>query len=323
MTVTAEEAGLTLAALLRRHLPGQSWSAIRQHIDRRRVRINGELCRDPARRLRGGEAIEILDRSAPPQRETNAIVIRYLDAHVVVVEKPSGLNTVRHPAELQLSSKRKALNPTLQDLLPPQIAQAQGRVRKGPLPRLRVVHRIDKATSGLVVFARTPEAERSLGLQFRKHTVLRRYLAIVAGVPTPGRIESELVRDRGDGRRGSTTVSGLGKRAVTHIEIVERLGPYTLIACRLETGRTHQIRIHLSEQGHPICGEKVYNRPLGEPARPDPSGAPRLALHAAELGLVHPVSGAELHWTMPLPADLQRFLERLRGEGEKNASPET
>ncbi|HZU38363.1 MAG TPA: RluA family pseudouridine synthase [Gemmataceae bacterium] len=316
-TVADDEAGLTLAAWLRRRLSGQSWSTIRQHIASRRVRINGELCLDPARRLRGGEVIEFLSQSAPKPRQPEMIVIRHLDEHVVVAEKPAGLNTVRHPAERRLSLTRQALSPTLEDLLPPLIAERDGRQAKGPLPRLRVVHRIDKETSGLVVFARTVQAERGLGRQFHRHTIWRRYLAVVVGIPASGRIESRLVRDRGDGRRGSTSIPGLGKEAVTHVEVLERPGPYTLVACRLETGRTHQIRIHLAEQGHRICGEKVYNRPLGGPPLPDTSGAPRLALHAAELGFVHPSTGAAMHWSTPLPADLQTFIARLRQHKEK------
>jgi 23S rRNA pseudouridine1911/1915/1917 synthase len=112
----------------------------------------------------------------------------------------------------------------------------------------------------------------------------------------------------------------VGKEAVTHVEMVERLPGYTLLACRLETGRTHQIRIHLAELGHPICGEKVYQRQVGLAPGPDDSGAPRLALHAAELGFRHPVTGQALHWTMPVPPDLQAFLERLRGNAGDRAN---
>jgi 23S rRNA pseudouridine1911/1915/1917 synthase len=143
--------------------------------------------------------------------------------------------------------------------------------------------------------------------------VTRRYLAVVPGHVSSQRIASRLVRDRGDHRRGSTSLPVGGKEAVTHVEVIQRLCGYTLLACRLETGRTHQIRIHLAERGHPICGEKVYNRARGGPSRPDAGGAPRLALHAAELGFLHPVSGTPLHWTMPLPNDLAGWLERLRG----------
>jgi 23S rRNA pseudouridine1911/1915/1917 synthase len=177
---------------------------------------------------------------------------------------------------------------------------------------LRIVHRLDKETSGLVVFARSALAERELGLQFRKHTVVRRYLAVVPGIFTPRTIRSNLVPDRGDGRRGSTTLPGVGKEAVTHVAVEDRLPGYTLLSCRLETGRTHQIRIHLSEAGHPVCGDKVYTRKPGGDVFEDRSGAPRLALHATELGFEHPAKGDHLHWAMPLPGDLQKFVDGLR-----------
>jgi 23S rRNA pseudouridine1911/1915/1917 synthase len=313
--VTAAQAGQTLAAALRRWLPGQSWSQARQLVAGRRVRVGGELCLDPARRLREGAVVEVLARPAPRPRRHEAITLRHLDEHVVVVEKPSGLSTVRHPAERDWPERRKVLAPTLEDLVPALIARQEGKPPGARRPRLRVVHRLDKETSGLVVFARTVLAERGLGKQFHAHTVTRRYLAVVPGFVPPQRIATFLVRDRGDGRRGSTAVPGMGKEAVTHVEVVERLPGYTLLACRLETGRTHQIRIHLAELGHPVCGEKVYNRRPGEAERPDASGAPRLALHAAELGFLHPVTREPLHWAMPLPADLQTFLDRLRGRG--------
>jgi 23S rRNA pseudouridine1911/1915/1917 synthase len=325
--VAAEQAGITLAAGLRGLIPSQSWSQVRRLVAARRVRINGEPCLDPARRLKEGDTVELLDRAEPPLREPEAILIRYLDQHLVVVEKPSGINTVRHPAERNWSARRKALSQTLEDIVPELIAKREGRVRKGPLPRLRVVHRLDKETSGLVVLARTVTAERELGKQFHRHTVVRRYLAIVLGTLKSQTIRSRLVRDRGDGRRGSTDAPGQGKEAVTHVEVVERLPGYTLVSCRLETGRTHQIRIHLAELGHPVCGEKVYNRALfSRDAERSASDAlrsasrlnnvevvaPRLALHATELGFVHPATKQAMHWTMPLPPDLAEFLEKLR-----------
>jgi 23S rRNA pseudouridine1911/1915/1917 synthase len=285
---------------------------VRRLIESRRVRLNDEICQDAARRLKEGDRLEVLARPTAKARTHDTIVLRYLDEHVVVVEKPAGMNTVRHPSERDWPERRKALSPTLEDLVPKRIAQQVGRVRKGPLPRLRIVQRLDKETSGLVVFARSVLAERELGRQFRKHTVVRRYLAIIPRYLPSQRIESQLVRDRGDGRRGSTTLPGVGKTAITHVEVVERLRGYTLLACRLETGKTHQIRIHLAEAGHPICGEEVYNRRRGEGPIPDTSEAPRLALHATELGFEHPASRMFLHWEMPLPADLEEFLSRLR-----------
>jgi 23S rRNA pseudouridine1911/1915/1917 synthase len=322
-TVPTEQAGMTLAAIVRCHLPGQSWNKVRQMIGSRRIKVGEDLCLDPARRLREGDLVEVLAFSAPKPRERQHTSIRYLDKHVVVVEKPSGISTVRHPLERDWPSSRKTLSPTLEELVPPLVAEQERRKGKRAAERLRVVHRLDKATSGLVVFARTAEAEKGLGRQFRAHTVVRRYIAVVPGQPVPQRIATFLVRDRGDKRRGSTQLAGLGKEAITHIEVQERLDGYTLLSCRLETGRTHQIRIHLAELGHPICGEKVYNRAFHRSAVSDDSHAPRLALHAVELGFDHPVSGKPMHWRMELPADLEEFLARLRaGCGlEQSGSP--
>lgn len=312
LVVGPEQAGRTLAAILRSHLPERSWNQVRGLIAGRQVKVNGELALDPARRLKEGDKVEFLPRPAAQPPIQNNIAIRHFDEHIVVVEKPSGIATVRHPSERGWSERRKALTPTLEDLVPKLIAAKEGRPRKGPLPRLRVVQRLDKETSGLVVFACTVTAERNLGKQFHAHTVLRRYLAVVRGHLPTQTVRSFLVRDRGDGRRGSTKVAGQGKEAITHIEVIERLAGYTLLSCRLETGRTHQIRIHLAEQGHPVCGEKVYNRKPGEEPKEDRSRAPRLALHAAELGLEHPAGGKFLQWEMPLPPDLEAFVQRLR-----------
>jgi 23S rRNA pseudouridine1911/1915/1917 synthase len=314
--VSPDQVGQTLAALLRTALPEQSWSQVRRLIQTRHVKVLGELCQDPARRLKAGDPVELLERPAPRPRQAEAIVVRHLDEHIVVVEKPSGISTVRHPTERAWTARRKALSPTLEDLVPPLIERREGRIRKGPLPRLRVVHRLDKETSGLVVFARTVASERGLGKQFHAHTVTRRYLAVVPGSVQPQRIASWLVRDRGDGRRGSGP-AGMGREAVTHVEVVEQLPGYTLLSCRLQTGRTHQIRIHLAELGHPVCGDRVYNHLRDGTIRPDPSRSPRLALHAAELGFRHPISHEEIHWEMPLPKDLQDILDRLRREGTR------
>lgn len=237
------------------------------------------------------------------------IVIRYADPHVVVVEKPAGLTTMRHADDLrELGLRaRKFLPQTLADLLTAQLAQGQ----HGPRERVRAVHRLDKDTSGLVVFARTREAERHLGQQFRAHSITRSYVALARGHAVSERIESHLIAERGDGRRGSAE-AGKGQRAVTHVTVKEYLGDFTLVECRLETGRTHQVRIHLGERGTPICGERIYDRPLHGKPLPDTSGAPRLALHAASLGFAHPMTGNKLNWTSPLPSDLRDWVDRLR-----------
>jgi 23S rRNA pseudouridine1911/1915/1917 synthase len=235
-------------------------------------------------------------------------VLRFTDAHVVVVEKPAGLTTMRHAHEAaEFGARgRRFLPPTLADVLPDLLA------RNGKRPCVFAVHRLDRETSGLIVFARTKEAESHLGKQFRAHTVERAYLALVRGQAVAGRIESRLVEDRGDGRRGSTTAPGQGQQAITEVRVVEELGAYTLVECRLETGRTHQVRIHLGEAGTPLCGEHVYDRPLHGKPLPDGSAAARPMLHAATLGFLHPVTGKRMKWSATLPRDMRTLLERLR-----------
>jgi len=255
-------------------------------------------------------------RGRTPSSSTSKLprpVIRFVDSHIVVVEKPAGLTTMRHAHEAAEFGARaqRFLPKTLADLLPAFL----------PSPaRLRAVHRLDRDTSGLLVFARTPAAEQNLSQQFRAHTIERRYLTVVRGRARSQRIESSLVPDRGDGRRGSSTKCGAGKRAVTHVHVLEELGDFTLVECRLETGRTHQVRIHLGEAGTPICGERMYDRPVHGKPLPDGSGSPRLALHAAHLGFKHPATGRWVEWRSSLPADLAAFVERLRSAGKEQSA---
>jgi len=177
-----------------------------------------------------------------------------------------------------------------------------------------VVHRLDKETSGLVVFTRTWLAKQSLAAQFRKHTVRRKYLAIAHGAVRSRTMRTFLVEDRGDGLRGSIRGAGRqpsmrgAREAITHVEAIESLHGATLVACRLETGRTHQIRIHMSEAGHPIVGERVYVR--GWAGTPIP--APRLMLHASELGFVHPATEQAMCWKQPMPEDMYEVWRKLR-----------
>src|SRR5215212_2757533 len=181
--VTPQEAGHTLAKVLRARLGGASWTDVRKLIAARRVKVGDAVCSDDARRLKENEAVVLLEHPKPLPRAAHPerLVIRHLDEHVVVVEKPAGVNTVRHPAELEWSEERRQLDPTLQDLAQWAVAHQLNRPARD-LQRLRIVHRLDKETSGLVVFARSALAERELGTQFRKHTVVRRYLAVVPGL---------------------------------------------------------------------------------------------------------------------------------------------
>jgi len=306
--VLPRQVGETIAAALREWLPGESWSEVRRLLNARRVMINGNLCTDAGYRLRLPDVVKLLPRSLAPQVKDKHVRIVHLDKHLVVVEKPAGVTSNRHPDE-RLQSGRRQYQQTLDEMLPRLIA----RLERGRTPHpVRAVHRLDRDTSGLMVFARTVSAERELQRQFRVHSIRRRYIAVVRGAIEEQTIESRLVRDRGDGRRGSTNLADVGKTAITHVRPLERLGNYTLVECRLETGRTHQIRIHLSEAGHPLCGDKVYWQPLFKRGEPDGSGAPRLALAAVELGFAHPITARPMHFECSLPPDLERFVERLR-----------
>ncbi len=324
--VAAEHAGLALVAALRQFLPGEPWSAVRRLVENRHVQINGNLCLDEGRKLQPGDVVKVWDepRNAPP--EPDDIKILFQDAHLIVVEKPAGVTTERHAEEQHWPARRKQRQPTIDELVSQILRRRRGtRLRAGQRqagkrlrpPRVRLVHRLDRDTSGVMVLATSAEAERLLVRMFGKHAIHRVYHAIAQGRVEEQTLESYLVRDRGDRRRGSTTLPKVGQRAVTHVRPLEYLDGYTLVECRLETGRTHQIRIHLAEAGHPLCGEKVYNQPLFKKRIDDASGAQRQALHAAELGFAHPITGQEMMFTTPLPADMEKLLEKLRGTEKK------
>lgn len=333
-------AGSSLAQAIKQASPSQSWKDVKRTIETRHVQVNGNLCVDEGRRLATGDVVKVTPSSLSPPITARDIKLVHVDEHVVVVDKPAGVTTERHPEEQHWPARRKQLQPTLDEWIATLLANerdmgrrssGQQRARRGqrtgapPTIPVYAVHRLDRDTSGLMVFARTREAELGLVQQFRKHSVTRRYVALVHGDPLAGNsgertIETDFVRDRGDGLRGSispaereakTTVET--QRAVTHIRTLERLGAYSVIECRLETGRTHQIRIHLSEAGHMLCGEKVYTHPLGGKPMVDESHAPRQALHAVELGFVHPKSGERLQFMSGLPRDLRELIARVSG----------
>jgi 23S rRNA pseudouridine1911/1915/1917 synthase len=323
--IAAREAGMRIDAVLREHL-AVSWKVVNRLLVERRVIIGGRSCSDPRQRVQPGQRVHVAETeeaSPNPSRKAkdgddkrlDTSIIRHADDQIVVIDKPAGLTTMRHAEEAaEFGARgRRFLPETLADMLPALLRRFEaGKPRGKRSVRVRAVHRLDKETSGLVVFARTSEAESHLGKQFRAHTIERRYLALVRGRAKPARIESFLAEDRGDGRRGSTTEPGKGKRAVTHVRVVEALGEFSLVECRLETGRTHQVRIHLGEAGTPLCGERVYDRPLHGKPLPDPSGARRPMLHAATLGIDHPLTRRRVVWNAPLPRDMRQLQARLR-----------
>ena len=294
-------ANCTVAAALRVHLAGQSWSDLRSLCLSGKISVKGERELNPARRLAGGETVA-WSLTAPDPRRTATrpeFSIVYEDGHLIVIEKPEGVSSVPY--------ERKERGTAL-DLIR-EAWRKQG--KRATATPLYTVHRIDKDTSGLLCFAKTKLAERGLHQVFKQHLAEREYLAVAHGQVRPSRIESRLIADRGDGLRGSTRRPNQGQHAVTHVEVIERLPAATVCRVRLETGRTHQIRIHLAEQGHPLVGETVY---LRDHTRAGRSLLPsrRLLLHAATLGFDHPVTGERLQFASALPPSFEAELQRLR-----------
>jgi 23S rRNA pseudouridine1911/1915/1917 synthase len=291
---TVDQPGLTVAAFIKAHA-GVPWTVAKRHVASGKVFVDGERVTAIDHRLTAGQQVELRMAAPRPHNPEREGMLVYDDPHVVVIDKPAGVNSV--PYEEREGG-------TAMDLI-------RGAWRRMGKPAtsvaLHVIHRIDRATSGLLAFAKTKRAEVGLAAQLRAHTMERQYVCVAHGTVAPGRIESMLVTDRGDGIRGSTTHTGQGKRAITHVSVERALRGATMCSVRLETGKTHQIRIHLAESGHPLVGETVYIR--------DYPGAlidsPRLMLHAATLGFVHPITGEKVSLRSPLPPDFTAVVDRL------------
>lgn len=261
------------------------------------VQRNGEVLRVQSRTLVAGDVIDVLrspaELSVPPVPPLPLPAILFEDAWLVVVDKPAGV--LSQPAE---DSPRGELAIEQQLLL----ALA---ARDGRRPFLRMVHRLDRTTSGAVLFARTEQALPRLAAAWRAGTVDRSYLAVVAGDPGFDELEIERPIARDPAHRWRFRVDEAGRPAHSSVRILARhAGRTALVRCRLHTGRTHQVRVHLAAVGHPVVGDRLY----GAPAQ---LGAPRPLLHAASLDLPHPGDGRRLHIESPLPADFERFLEAL------------
>jgi 23S rRNA pseudouridine1911/1915/1917 synthase len=293
----------TVAAVVRQQT-GAAWSLARRLCAEGRVTVNGERCLDPASRVAPG-AVVAVDQEAPKLRTgplaESAIV--FCDRDVVVVDKPAGMLSVAdEPGNRQ----------TLVDYARTLLRRTGGH---GGDVALGVVHRLDKDTSGLMVFARTAHAKRALATQFREHTIDRVYHAIAHGAVPATRVETYLLLDRGDGIRGSYghfrrpkgRVPAEAKRSVTHVRPIADLAGATLVECRLETGRQHQIRIHLSELGHPLVGERVYIRDYAGPK----IDTTRPMLHARTLGFAHPRTGERILFQREPPDDFRATIESL------------
>ena len=324
--VTSGEHGQTLAAVLRTRAatPPLTWGQVRQLVAARRVQVNGSLCVDDARRLSAGETVTVLTASLRPPPAAGDLVVRFLDDHLVVAEKPAGVLSVRNPEEAGWDEKRKGRQPTLDELLQKRLPRPRSRAAAVDW-RVRPVHRLDRDTSGLTIYALSAVAEAKLIGLFARHEIERDYRAVVHGnLARAATIESYLVRDRGDGMRGTSERGEHdpeSQRAVTHVRPVEHVGDaYTVVDCQLETGRTHQIRIHLSEAGHPLCGDRMYRGGTPKWRTPrrslieDHSGAPRQVLHSQRLTFTHPITAKPLAFDAAWPVDLANWWATLRGK---------
>jgi 23S rRNA pseudouridine1911/1915/1917 synthase len=240
--------------------------------------------------------------ATPSSLEPEAIplVIAYEDADLIVLDKPPGL--VVHPAP---GHERGTLVHAL-------LHHCESLSGVGGVARPGIVHRLDKGTSGLLVVAKSDAAHRGLSDQFRAHSVEREYLALVRGAPrvASGRIDAPISRSASDGKRFTTRGSRRSRAAVTYWTLGERLVEHSLLRIRPQTGRTHQIRVHLASIGLPIAGDPLYG---GGRRAARSIGLERQALHAGTLGFEHPVRGGKLRFEAPLPPDLRNALERLRG----------
>jgi len=270
-----------------------------------RVDLAGLPCLEPGREVEPGCALSFWPNRPRAETAARHLRILYEDRHVLVVDKPAGMLTQPTPARER---------DTLLERAGRYLARTRGLVR----PYVGIVHRLDQDTSGVILLVCSPNALRPFQALFREHAIERLYLAVVEGVvePARGTIDLPLVADRGDGRRGAALTSGQGVPAITHYEMVGQFGRMAAqVACRLETGRTHQIRIHLTEIGHPVVGDRVYrprSLPGVRPRPPFPVRFPRQALHAQALGFVHPLTGQGLRVEAPLPADLVDLIATLR-----------
>lgn len=313
LALAPEDAGVRIDKALAARLPDLSRSRLQALIAEGRVSLGGRTIADASARAEAGDYL--IDIPAPqpaePQPEAIPLAVLYEDDQLIVVDKPPGV--AMHPAP---GSESGTLVNALLHHCGASLSGIGGVARPG------IVHRIDKDTSGVVVVAKTDPAHQALSALFAAHDIDRMYLALTRGAPKPARgtIEGAIARSTHDRKKMALVKTG-GRHAVTHYAVERIFGPAERplagrLACRLETGRTHQIRVHLASKGAPCLGDPVYG--AGSPAEPvrraiAEAGLARQALHAAVLGFRHPTTGETLRFESPLPADMAR-LEALLGE---------
>ena len=311
--VESDGAGARLDQWLARRLPELSRMRVQALIAAGRALVDGRAVK-AAHRVQAGERVEVA--IPPPPRdglEPEAVPLRVVfeDAHVLVVDKPAGM--VTHPGAGRIDGTLAAA----------ALAHAPEMAGVGSARRPGIVHRLDRGTSGLIVLAKTQAAYDGLTAQLARRTVSRRYLALAQGAlgGAEGVVDAPIGRDPRSRIRMAIVPEGRGKRAVTHYRVLERFGrgalAVTLLECRLETGRTHQIRVHVASLGHPLLGDDTYRgrrpAPAGDPVLADlVSELGGVALHAAGLAFTHPVTGAPMSFACPSPDRIERIVSHLR-----------
>ena len=294
MVIPTRLSGMRLDQALAEMLPQYSRSRLQAWISSGAITLTGESA-TPKQRVWGGEQVDVQASALPsevaPQAEAIGLNIVHEDAAILVIDKPAGL--VVHPGSGNWSG-------TLMNALLHHAPQLQ------VLPRAGIVHRLDKETSGLLVVAKTLEAQTDLVRQLQARSVKRQYLAVVEGrlAQAEGRIEAPIGRH--PTARVKMAVVSRGKPAVTHFQVLQRFAQHTLVTCQLETGRTHQIRVHMQSIGYPLVGDPTYG------AKNAQRIFKRQALHAEHLGLLHPHTRQAVTWQAPLPTDLRELIDKLR-----------
>ncbi|CAL93635.1 pseudouridylate synthase [Azoarcus olearius] len=300
--VPVELAGARLDQVLARLFPEHSRSRLQAWLKDGLIRLDG-MERQAKHKVHGGEELVVAGLPPLPEQlafepEAIPLDVVYEDASILVIDKPAGL--VVHPGSGNWSG-------TLLNALLHHAPALAG------LPRAGIVHRLDKDTTGLMVVAKTLEAQTDLVRQLQQRTVARHYYALVYGdIASDGEIDADI--DRHPVQRTRMAVVPGGRPALTRYAVRQRLHGLTLVECRLQTGRTHQIRVHMAHLGHPLVGDPVYGPRRVTDSRVD--GFSRQALHAFRLGLLHPASGEDMVWSAPLPADFAALLEKVGGRAD-------
>lgn len=304
-TIGEAQQGLRLDKALAELLPDLSRERLKALIVEGQVTSGGRAL-NPSIKVAAGQVFAI---TLPATAESEVVaqdiplVIVYEDADLIVIDKPAGM--VVHPAVGNLDG-------TLVNALLHHCRDSLSGI--GGVARPGIVHRIDKDTSGLLVVAKSDKAHEGLAHQFSTHNIDRLYSAIVYGIPNPaaGIVDTWIGRSNSDRKKMAVHPDGRGKRAVTHYRVIDRMRGAALVECRLQTGRTHQVRVHLTHLGHPLIGDPVYGRERkGFKSILETLGFKRQALHAKRLGFIHPVSGKELSFDSALPTDMQELLSEL------------